>query len=42
MTAASGSSATVPSDSARVSSTPWNSGVSQATTWSGSGSVEIG
>ena len=42
MTAASGSLETVPSDSARVSSTPWKSGVNQAMTWSGSGRLLIG
>ena len=40
--AATGSSAIVPSDSARVSATPWNSGVSQANAWSAAGSELIG
>ena len=42
MTIATGSSATVPSDNARVNATPWNSGVSQASAWSASGSELIG
>src|SRR6187401_174475 len=42
MTIATGSSATVPSESPRVSATPWNSGVIQATTWRAAGSELIG
>ena len=40
--ASSGSSRDRPSDSARVSATPWYSGVSQATTWSAAGSDATG
>ena len=42
MTAATGSSAIVPSDRPRVRATPWNSGVSQASAWSAAGSVVTG